>query len=144
MFSKSCEYGLRAIIYIAQQTNKNNKVSLTTISQEINSPQAFTAKILQQLTRNNIVKSVKGPYGGFTIESDKMQTQISDVVFLFDGDNIYNGCGLGLKQCDANSPCPMHHKFVEIRDDLKKMLESTTLELLIDEMKNNDVVWLKR
>ena len=45
MFSKSCEYGLRAIIYIAQQTNLNNKVSLTTISEEIDSPQAFTAKI---------------------------------------------------------------------------------------------------
>ena len=61
MFSKSCEYGLRAIIYIAQQTNQNNKVSLMTISEEINSPQAFTAKILQQLTRNNIVKSIKLP-----------------------------------------------------------------------------------
>ena len=144
MFSKSCEYGLRAIIYIAQQTNQNNKVSLTTISEEINSPQAFTAKILQQLTRHNIVKSIKGPHGGFGIEPDKMQTKISEVVFLFDGDSIYNGCGLGLKQCDANSPCPLHNKFVEIRNDLKTMLENTTLEILVKEMNDTGLVWFKR
>lgn len=144
MFSKSCEYGLRAVIYIAQQTNQSKKVSLTTISEEINSPQAFTAKILQQLTRNKIVKSIKGPHGGFTIEPDKLQTKISEIVFLFDGDNIYNGCGLGLKQCDATSPCPLHYKFVEIRNNLKKMLESTTLEILVNEMNASDVIWLKR
>ncbi len=143
MFSKSCEYGLRAIIYIAQQTNLNNKVSLTTISQEINSPQAFTAKILQQLTRNNIVKSIKGPHGGFIIEEDRMKTKISEVVTLFDGDSIYKGCGLGLKQCDANSPCPLHFKFVEIRNDLKNMLENTTLQVLVDDM-SETTKWLKR
>lgn len=144
MFSKSCEYGLRAIIYIAQQTTQNRKVSLTTISEEINSPQAFTAKILQQLTKNNIVKSIKGPHGGFIIEPDKMQTKISEVVFLFDGDSIYNGCGLGLKQCDEASPCPLHHKFIQIREDLKNMLENTTLEMLANEMNASGVLWLKR
>ena len=144
MFSKSCEYGLRAIIYIAQQTNQNNKVSLMTISKEIDSPQAFTAKILQQLTRHHIVKSIKGPHGGFIIEPDRMQTKINEVVFLFDGDSIYNGCGLGLKQCDENSPCPLHHKFIEIRNDLKTMLENTTLEILVNEMDANGVFWLKR
>jgi len=115
MFSKSCEYGLRAVIFIAQQSSKNNKVSMSTISEEINSPQAFTAKILQQLTRNNIVKSIKGPYGGFTIEEYKMGTRLSEIVSVLDGDSIYEGCGLGLKQCDAKSPCPLHFKFVEIK-----------------------------
>ena len=144
MFSKSCEYGLRAVIYIAQQTNQNVKVSLATVSEEINSPQAFTGKILQQLTKNKIVKSIKGPYGGFIVEPKKMQTKISEVVYLFDGDNIYNGCGLGLKQCDANSPCPLHYKFVEIRNNLKVMLESTTLQVLVNEINDSGVIWLKR
>lgn len=144
MFSNSCEYGLRAIIFIAQQTTQNNKVSLSTISEEINSPQAFTAKILQKLTRNNIVKSVKGPYGGFEIEKSKLETiRLSDVVVIFDGDAIYTRCGLGLTQCNKNSPCPMHHKFIKIREELKNMLENTTLsELLLD--LNSDLLQLKR
>jgi len=134
MFSKTCEYGLRAAIYIAQQSKLNNKVSLSKISEEINSPQAFTAKILQQLTRNNIIKSVKGPYGGFTVEEDKMATKLSEVVSVLDGDSIFTGCGLGLKQCDANAPCPLHFKFADIRDRLKTMLESTTLISITDEL----------
>ncbi|MCK8521156.1 Rrf2 family transcriptional regulator [Aquimarina sp. D1M17] len=143
MFSKSCEYGLRAIIFIAQQTSQNNKVSLSTISDEINSPQAFTAKVLQQLTKNNLVKSIKGPYGGFVIEEEKMNTKLSEVVRVLDGDAIYTGCGLGLKQCDANSPCPLHHKFVAIRNDLRHMLENTSLKTLANDL-NADLATLKR
>ncbi|KIX22420.1 Rrf2 family transcriptional regulator [Flavobacterium sp. 316] len=135
MFSKSCEYGLRAIIYIAQQTKQDVKVSLTTISEAIDSPQAFTAKILQQLTRNNIVTSIKGPYGGFVIEIDKMKTiTLSHVVKILDGDNIYTGCGLGLAQCNENSPCPLHFKFITIREQLRNMLENTSLEMLVNDM----------
>ena len=135
MFSKSCEYGLRSIIYIAQQSAQDSKVSLATISEAVNSPQAFTAKVLQQLTRNNIIKSIKGPYGGFVIESDKMDTiKLSDVVKILDGDSIYSSCGLGLNTCNENSPCPLHYKFVEVRNQLKELLETTTLSMLVHDM----------
>ncbi|QXP58903.1 RrF2 family transcriptional regulator [Olleya sp. HaHaR_3_96] len=134
MFSKSCEYGLRAVIFVAQQSSKGEKVGLITISEEINSPSAFTAKILQQLTKAHILTSIKGRYGGFFIEDNKMDTKLSEIVSLLDGDAIYNGCGLGLKQCDANSPCPLHFKFIEIRDSLKAMLESTSLKALVDDL----------
>ncbi|MCT4699910.1 RrF2 family transcriptional regulator [Tenacibaculum haliotis] len=144
MFSKSCEYGLRAIIYIAQQSAQDVKVSLATISEAINSPQAFTAKVLQQLTRNNIVKSIKGPYGGFVIEDNKMELiKLSDVVKILDGDAIYTGCGLGLSKCNEKSPCPLHFQFVEVRDKLKAMLNNTTLLMLVNDM-NSDTFFLKR
>jgi Rrf2 family protein len=144
MFSNSCEYGLRAIIYIAQQTTQNNKVSLSTIAAEINSPQAFTAKILQKLTKNKLVKSIKGPYGGFIIENDKMNSiTLSDLVTIFDGETIYTKCGLGLSQCNEKLPCPIHHKFVEIREKLKNMLESTTLSGLLHDL-DADLLRLKR
>ena len=142
MFSKTCEYGLRELIFIAHQFSQNKKVSLITISKEINSPQAFTAKILQQLTKSEVIKSEKGPQGGFTIEPIKMKTiMLSEVVMVLDGDSIYTGCGLGLKQCDSNSPCPLHHKFVEVREKLRIMLEKTSLESLISD---TELLWLKR
>ncbi|MGJ8761755.1 MAG: RrF2 family transcriptional regulator [Polaribacter sp.] len=134
MFSKTCEYGLRAVLFIAQETAHGYKVSMSKVSDEINSPQAFTAKILQQLKRNNIITSVKGPYGGFTITEDKMETKLSEIVSVLDGDTIYKGCGLGLKQCDANSPCPLHYKFVDIRENLKNMLENTSITSLLNDM----------
>jgi Rrf2 family protein len=143
MFSKTCEYGLRAVLFIGQQSTNSKKVSMTTISKEIDSPQAFTAKILQQLTRNNIVKSVKGPYGGFTIEPEMMDTKLSKIVSILDGDSIYIGCGLGLKQCDASSPCPLHFKFVDIRNNLKDMLENTSIKSIVNDMSLEGLI-LKR
>ncbi len=135
MFSKTCEYGLRAIIYVAQQSSQNVKVGLSTLVEKINSPQAFTAKVMRQLTLNNMVTSIKGPYGGFIIETDKLDTiTLSDVVKIFDGDSVYTSCGLGLKLCNNDLPCPVHFKFIKVRDELKKMLESTTLAMLVNDI----------
>jgi Rrf2 family iron-sulfur cluster assembly transcriptional regulator len=128
MFSKSCEYGLRAVLFIAQSSLSNTKVSLVEIAQEIDSPSAFTAKILQQLSKANIIASTKGPTGGFLIAKENLKKQtLADVVAVLDGDKVYTGCGLGLKQCDDQFPCPVHDQFVKIRTELKKMLENTNL-----------------
>ena len=128
MFSKACEYGIRASTYIALQSLEGNRVSLKKIAAEINSPVAFTAKILQQLSKSNIVNSVQGAQGGFEIDRTNINTiKLSEIVYAIDGNNVYVGCGLGLKECNANKPCPVHDKFVQIREDLRHMLENTSL-----------------
>ncbi|WP_308993164.1 Rrf2 family transcriptional regulator [Mariniflexile litorale] len=131
MFSKACEYGIKACIFIAINSYEGKRVSPKEIAEEINSPQAFTAKILQALVRNNIINSVKGAYGGFEVSKNEIQhIKLSQIVKAIDGDSIYIGCGLGLEKCDENHPCPVHDKFKGVRDELKKMLESTSLEEL--------------
>ncbi len=143
MFSKTCEYGLRAVIFIGQQTKSEKKVGISTISEAIDSPQAFTAKILQQLTKHKITQSIKGPAGGFFIDQEKLKTvTLSNIVEILDGDTIYTGCGLGLHECNENKPCPLHFKFIKIREELKKMLESTTL-LELSEDENLQKYYLK-
>lgn len=128
MFSKACEYGIRATIYVAVQSLEDKRTSLKCIANEIGSPLAFTAKILQQLVRNKIMNSVMGPTGGFQIEKKKIdQITLSQIVDAIDGDAIYKGCGLGLEECNAAQPCPVHDKFARIRDELKYMLNNTSL-----------------
>lgn len=133
MFSKACEYGIRATLYIAQNSSAGNRVSLKEISEKIDSPEAFTAKILQQLARKQIIISYKGPNGGFQIDESRLETIcLNQIVDAIDGDAIYRGCGLGLHECNANEPCPLHDQFMTIRNELKKMLESTTLGQLTE------------
>ncbi|MGJ8548902.1 RrF2 family transcriptional regulator [Winogradskyella wichelsiae] len=137
MFSKACEYGIKAAIFIAINSAENRRVSPKEISEEIDSPQAFTAKILQALVKNNIVKSVRGAYGGFEIDKAQIaETKLSQIVYAIDGDNIYKGCGLGLHTCDENHPCPVHDKFKTIREELRDMLENTNLEQLALDIKS--------
>jgi len=126
MFSKACEYGIRATIYIAMQSLEGNRVNLKEIAAAIDSPVAFTAKILQQLVKNNIVESVKGAQGGFQIERSRIDSiKLNQVVFAIDGDKIFKGCALGLSECDESLPCPVHFKFKEIRDKLEQMTKET-------------------
>ena len=133
MFSKACEYGIRATLFIAQNSASDKRVSLKEISEKIDSPEAFTAKILQQLARNEIIVSYKGPHGGFQIDTNKLDAiHLNQIVDSIDGDSIYRGCGLGLKECNAKEPCPMHDSFMKIRDDLRFMLESTTIGQLTE------------
>ncbi|MCM4154726.1 Rrf2 family transcriptional regulator [Gramella sp. AN32] len=128
MFSKACEYGIKASTYIALQSLEGKRVSLKEIASEIDSPVAFTAKILHQLAKNDILESVKGPYGGFQIQKERIDAiKLADIVYAIDGDSIYKGCALGFNECNAKQPCPLHDKFVGIRDELKHMLENTSL-----------------
>lgn len=128
MFSKSCKYALRAVVFITQQSELGNRHGVKTIAKSIDSPEAFTGKILQKLAKNKIIHSVKGPYGGFTIEKQEAQNiAIGRVVDVMDGDEVYKGCGLGLRFCDASAPCSLHYKFATIRDNLKQMLEINSI-----------------
>jgi Rrf2 family protein len=144
MFSKACEYGIKATIHIGHQSKKGERVSLKAVAKAIDSPVAFTAKILQALAKDGIIISTKGPTGGYELLDEK-NTKITllQIVNAIDGDKIYNGCGLGLQQCNAAKPCPLHHQFVVVRDELKNMLEKTTIENLRDQL-HEGVSFLKR
>ena len=131
MFSKSCEYGIRATIFIATHCCKEGKVGLKEIAKEIDSPIAFTAKILQVLVKNNIVKSSKGVGGGFMILKDELKSiKLVNIVNAIDGDSVFLRCVLGLSNCSEEHPCPVHEKFKFVKKDLIYMLENTTLEEL--------------
>ncbi|NEN22606.1 Rrf2 family transcriptional regulator [Cryomorpha ignava] len=128
MFSKACEYGIKATLYISMKSLDDERVSLKDIAKGIASPEAFTAKILQQLARNGLIDSLKGPTGGFKIPRQRLvEIKLIDIVTAIDGDAIFVGCGLGLNECNAEMPCPVHDKFKEIRDDLKNMLSETSI-----------------
>ncbi|HEX8515535.1 MAG TPA: Rrf2 family transcriptional regulator [Bacteroidia bacterium] len=128
IFSKACEYAIRATMYVALQSLENKRVSLKDISREIDSPEAFTAKVLQQLTKSGIISSLKGPTGGFVIDKLTMEsTSLSQVVYAIEGDAFFKGCGLGLKACSEIRPCPLHNRFKIIREELRIALENTNL-----------------
>ncbi|PKP26580.1 MAG: transcriptional regulator [Bacteroidetes bacterium HGW-Bacteroidetes-2] len=143
MFSKACEYAIKATLHIAEQSLQNKRIILPEIAKAIDSPVAFTAKILQQLAKNKIVQSSKGPNGGFSISEQAIQTfKLKDIVLAIDGESIFTECGLGLKKCDENSPCPIHHKFKSIRAEIIDMLENTSLKELSKQLESG-VTFLK-
>lgn len=127
IFSKTCEYAIRAVFYIAHRTTGGGRVSIREISSGIDSPEPFLAKVLQDLSRRGIVQSVKGPNGGFYLDAESLKRPLARIVEAVDGNGIFTGCGLGLKQCSEVNPCPLHNDFRAIRNQIHSLLEQTTI-----------------
>jgi Rrf2 family protein len=134
MFSKACEYGIRAMMYIAQKSKAGERVGIKEISKGIDSPEPFMAKILQDLSRKGLVLSIKGPNGGFYMDSIHKRISLADIVSAIDGNQVFDGCGLGLKACNERRPCPIHYDFKALRSKLKSMLESTQIEEFTEDL----------
>jgi len=128
MFSKACKYAINAMIYVATLPEGQERSGLKEISRAINSPEAFTAKILQELVKVDLLHSIKGPNGGFFLQRDTNQIFLSEIVQAIDGDIILTGCALGMEKCSEAHPCPVHHKFKAVRDHLTGMLMTTSLK----------------
>jgi Rrf2 family protein len=143
MFSKACEYGIRAMLYIARTSKEGARVGIKEISKAIDSPEPFMAKILQDLSRRGLVLSIKGPNGGFYMSDIHLKISLAEIVTAIDGDQLFNGCGLGLKACNERKPCPIHYEFKAIRTNLKAMLQSTALENFTESLERG-LFYLKR
>lgn len=127
MFSKSCEYAIKAMIYVAQKSKNGERVGIKEIAKSTSAPEHFIAKIMQDLSRKKLVDSFKGPNGGFFLNEDNLKTSLADIVKATDGNGIYTDCVLGLKSCSESTPCPVHNEFKAIKKNLIKMIETNTI-----------------
>lgn len=141
MFSKSTEYALRAIIYLAQKSSVEKKIGITELAEAIDSPKSFTAKILQTLTRENkFISSVTGPSGGFFLSEQAKKKSMLHVLNLLEDEGVISGCVLGLKESSEKNPCPMHSQYKLIKPQLLAMFDHKTIAELADEMTDPRVV----
>jgi Rrf2 family protein len=128
IFSKACEYGIRATLHIAFRSLEGERASLRDISAEIGSPEAYTSKILQLLVHKGIITSIKGAAGGFTVDRRRMnRLRLEDIVAAIDGKFNEDICVLGMKACSQKHPCPVHNQYKHIKSGIKSMLMNTSL-----------------
>lgn len=140
MFSKATEYALRATIYIAQKSSEESKLGIDEIAKAIDSPKSFTAKILQQLTRNNkVISSIRGPHGGFFITEKAKKQPVRAVLQAMGESELLERCVLGLNKCSELKPCPMHNQYKHIKQQLISLFDTKTIQQLADDINNGDV-----
>lgn len=137
MFSRSCEYAIRAAIYVTKQSIKKRKVSQKEVAEKTNSPEAFTAKILNKLVKANVLNSSKGPNGGLYVEEENFDSvKLAHIVFAIDGNKLFEECSLDIDNCNPKKPCALHHHFKKVREEIKHILENTTLYTLAHQVLN--------
>ena len=121
MLSLSCKAGIKAVIFLGSRFESGDKSGIKEISKHINENEHTVGKILQKLVKNNIIKSVKGPNGGFYITQKQKSQPIINIVEAIDGKDVFKQCGLGLTKCSESRPCPFHNDFKPVRELFKNM-----------------------
>ncbi len=131
IFSKKCEYGLQAILYLASKNDKDY-FSANEIARDLKIPKEFVSKILQSLVAHKIVDSKKGRNGGFFLAKKPNQIRLIDIVEAIDGLDVFKTCVLGFPNCDSSIPCPVHQEWGKLRAMAYEMLSSETIDKFTD------------
>ena len=139
MFSNSCKYAIRAVLFLAIYTTEEEKAGVKKIASSLEVPYHFLAKILQQLSRQNLISSSKGPTGGFYIDRKNLKTPISKIVECIDGSTIFQTCIMGLPDCSDHNPCPLHEEYTSFKSDLFELFKNKSLGEVADEVKNKGI-----
>lgn len=134
MFSKACEYAIRATLYISIKSVEGSRLGIKEIAKEIDSPEPFTAKILQTLSREGIISSIKGPNGGFYLEPNAKPIPLNTIVKAIDGEDVLHTCTLGLRECSDKFPCPIHHEVKKYKEHVRKTMKCKTIQDLTLEL----------
>ncbi len=144
MLSNACKYAIRSILYLGIHTDDSKKIGVKIIADELETPQPFLAKLLQQLTKSKLVSSTKGPNGGFYLSKENKENSIWDIVENIDGLDKFDQCFLGLAKCEDKNPCPVHFIASPFK---KKILENfrdkTILEFTDEIQTSGKVITLK-
>lgn len=132
MFSNSTKYAIRTVIYLAHNQG-TQKYTVVELAGRLDIPKPFLSKILQQLSRSDIISSTKGRGGGFYMTEKNLQKQLIDVITCIEGYNVFDKCILGLPDCNNSNPCFLHSQFSKFKNGLNASLNEHTLKELIEQ-----------
>jgi Rrf2 family protein len=144
LFKKETEYALRGLIYIQSKNTLGHRPGIAEIAEEIDAPQFYTAKILQRLVKQGFVESLKGKGGGFSFNANLPELTLKTIITAIEGDHLFTGCGIGLKECNSENPCPIHDQFAPIRESIEKLVREESIQSLAEKVTNGEEVFMSR
>jgi Rrf2 family protein len=131
LYSKGCEYALRALTYAATQ-NEDGRFQAADVCLQTGIPESFSRKIFQALVQGGFLRALRGPGGGYVLTIPPDQISLLDVIRAVEGDDTFDHCVLGLPECGTKRPCPLHETWVKAKEQLLAQLEKRTLQDLAD------------
>jgi Rrf2 family protein len=134
IFSRQCEYALQAVLYIALKP-QGKMSSIKEMTKKLDIPYHFLGKILQDLSRKGLLKSMKGPTGGFALGMPAKDMTLFHIVEAIDGVELTSKCVMGFPECSQKNPCAVHEQWAGLRDGIYKMLVNKHIAEMAKDMK---------
>lgn len=127
MISQTTEYALRAIVDLAFYHGTPRTTAA--IAEATQVPAGYLAKILKDMSRRDLIRSQRGPNGGFTLERDPSSMTVYDVLAAVDPPQRIRECPLKL-EAHRHQLCPLHQRL----DDAMAMVETAFRNTTIAEV----------
>ncbi len=126
MISQTAEYALRAMVYLADQTEPKTNEAISVVTRV---PTGYLAKVMQSLSRAKLVNSQRGQRGGFTLASPANEITVLKVVNAVDPIRRFHECPLGLHGINL---CPLHRSLDDAAQAIERTFGDTTVADLIN------------
>ena len=132
VLTKTADYALRALLVLARH-GVGRSMPAESISELTGTPPNYTSKTLYALARAGLLRSMRGPSGGFALMNAPEQITISQIADVFADPPSIPRCLLGTGMCDADNPCAAHEQWKRVTAAARAPLDTTTLaDLLAD------------
>ncbi|TSA50218.1 MAG: Rrf2 family transcriptional regulator [Nitrosomonadales bacterium] len=129
LISRTSQYAIQSLIYIATQS-QDKPVLSREAAERLHVPSAYLAKIMQTLCKGGVLASFRGRLGGFRLSEAPEKITLMRILLITEGANFTKDCVLGLKVCSDETACPMHQKWLPIKQEIIAMLNDQTLATL--------------
>lgn len=136
MFTQSSKYAILAVLYLTTYSDKEHKKGISEISESIDVPAPFLAKLLQELSKKGFINSTKGRGGGFYMPEENKNLSILDLIEELEGKKKLTNCVLGSNHCNPNHPCALHNLVYDKNIEMLKNLKGKVLSEYAKEIEN--------
>jgi Rrf2 family protein len=145
MFSKTAEYALRALVYLAAADDEGEGAAaapeaprrppqtVEQIAESTQVPAGYLAKVLQSLTRAGLVASQRGIGGGFRLARAPGAITVYEAVEAVDPIPRIRECPLGLERHSGGRLCPLHRGLDDAMCLIEEQFRATTLAQLVED-----------
>ncbi len=131
------QYGTRALLDLAQRYGKG-PILVKDIARRQGISQHYLEHLFIRLIAAGLLKSTRGAKGGFTLAKPPDQIRVSEVVELMEGSLAPVSCVDDPKVCSRTNSCVMHDVWSEVKAAMSGVLESTTLQTLVERQKSKE------
>ncbi len=122
--SEAASIGIHSIVLIAKNEEHMN---VTKISETMGFSKHHVAKVMQRLAKAGIVKSTRGPAGGFALAMPRENISLLDVYEAIEGKIVDTDCPLGYPTCPFNK-CLLNDMANNVNKSFKEYLKTHTVE----------------
>jgi Rrf2 family protein len=124
--SRESEYGLKAMIYLAQQPPAT-VLTLHQIAEAKDLPVGFLAKTLQKLARHGLLQSFRGRLRGYSLARDPSEIRLRELLEAIEGPDLFHRCIFWGRRCGDRNPCLLHVCWRDITPHLTEFIGTVTL-----------------